>query len=152
MDYLGTIRAYIYTTEQLFVLDEFGERSIKQRSRFYEQQLANTAPTYLAGYVTKSTLQDESSYLQYGQATDYEFYSYNLPPPKPSSWSDYPTRENPLGIFKYGSMEIGLSQDLTSWNRQTYSILDFIGDLGGLLDGLKYACLLVLAPFSTFNL
>ena len=63
MDYLGNIRAYIYMTEQLFVLNEFGERTIKHRSRFYQQQLENTAPTYLSGYITKSTLQDESSYL-----------------------------------------------------------------------------------------
>ena len=63
MDYLGNIRAYIYMTEQLFVLNEFGERKINHRSRFYEQQLENTAPTYLPGFIKKSQLQDESAYL-----------------------------------------------------------------------------------------
>lgn len=59
--------------------------------------------------LSKSTLEDESSYLQYGQEAEYEFYAYELPPPKPSSWNDYPTPENPLGLFKYGSIEINLS-------------------------------------------
>ena len=45
-----------------------------------------------------------------------------------------------------------MSQDLITWNRQTYSVLDYIGDLGGLLDGLKYVCLLIALPFSNFSL
>ena len=31
-------------------------------------------------------------------------------------------------------------------------MLDFIGDLGGLLDGLKYACAIFIAPLSTFSM
>ena len=57
----------------------------------------------------KSVLQDETSYLQYGQDEEYEFYAYELPPPKPSSWDVYPTRENPDGRFKYGSIEVNMS-------------------------------------------
>lgn len=45
-----------------------------------------------------------------------------------------------------------MSQDLKTWQRQTYSVLDFIGDLGGLLDGLWYACAVTIAPFSSFTL
>ena len=90
--------------------------------------------------------------MQYGQEEDFEFYAFELPPPKPSSWNVYPTREKPDGLFKYGSIEVNMSQDLITWNRQTYSMLDFIGDLGGLFDGLKYACAIIIAPFSTFSL
>ena len=49
MDYLGNIRCYVYMTEQVFILNEYGDRTIKRRSRFYQQQLENTAPTYLPG-------------------------------------------------------------------------------------------------------
>ena len=90
--------------------------------------------------------------MQYGQEEDFEFYAFELPPPKPSSWNVYPTRENPDGLFKYGSIEVNMSQDLSIWNRQTYSLLDYIGDLGGLLDGLKSLCAIIIAPFSTFSL
>ena len=138
--------------EQTFALNEYGDRTISKRSRFYEQQLENTEPTYLAGIMRKNELHDESDYLQFGQEENYEFYAYELPPPKPSSWNVYPTRENPQGIFKYGSIEVNMSQDLITWNRQTYGLLDFIGDLGGLLDGLKFVCTIIIAPFSTFSL
>ena len=96
-------------------------------------------------------MQDQSGYLQLGSENEFEFYDYELPPPKPSSWNSYPTKENPDGVFKYGSIEINLSQDLTTWHRQTYSILDFIGDMGGLLDGLWYACAAIIMPFQIFT-
>jgi len=56
MDYLGNIRAYIYMTEQTFALNEYGESTINKRSRFYQQQLENTAPTFLPGFIRKSEL------------------------------------------------------------------------------------------------
>ena len=79
--------------------------------------MENTAPTFLPGIIKKSTLEDASSFLQLGHEDLYEFYAYELPPPKPSSWNDYPTQDNPLGLYKFGSIEINLSQDLMTWNR-----------------------------------
>ena len=90
--------------------------------------------------------------MQYGQEDEYEFYNYELPPPKPSGWIDYPTPENPDGFYKFASIEINMSQDLISWHRQTYSSLDWIGDLGGLFDGLRYFFLLVITPFTSYGL
>ena len=85
----------------------------------------------MPGQIKKGVLQDESGYLQLGFEEEYDFYQYELPPPKPSSWNVYPTKEEPLGIFKYGSIEINLRQDIIIWTRQTYSLLDCLGDLGG---------------------
>lgn len=79
--------------------------------------MENTAPTFLEGKMLKSILEDESSYLQFGQEVEYEFYTYELPAPKPSSWIDYPTLEEPLNLFKFGSVEINMGQDLRTWNR-----------------------------------
>ena len=45
-----------------------------------------------------------------------------------------------------------LSPDVIVWNRQTYSTLDFLGDLGGLFDALKLIGEAVIAPFSEFAL
>ena len=45
-----------------------------------------------------------------------------------------------------------LGKELTTWNRQTYSVLDYVGDIGGLFDGLRYACKLILAPLSSYAL
>ena len=73
-------------------------------------------------------------------------------PPKPSAWNVYPTSENPFSMFKYASIEINLSQDVTTVNRQTYSTLDFIGDIGGLIDGLRYVLLMMITPFSKYQI
>ena len=40
-------------------------------------------------------------------------------------------------MYKFASLEINLNRDLIVINRQTYSLLDFLGDCGGLLDALK---------------
>ena len=47
MEYLGNMRAYVYVSEQIVQLNKFGDDTILRRSRFYQQQLENTAPTYL---------------------------------------------------------------------------------------------------------
>ena len=41
---------------------------------------------------------------------------------------------------------------MLQWNRQTYSVLDFLGDLGGLLDALRLIGEAFIAPFSQFAL
>ena len=71
---------------------------------------------------------------------------------KPSSWIYFPTEENPNGKFKYASMEIKMSLDLVTWMRQTYSLLDWLGDLGGLFDALWYVVSLIVRPASAFVL
>ena len=110
------------------------------------------SPTFLSGMLRKSVLEDEVSFLQYGQEEHYEFFNYELPIPKPSSWATYPTEENPLAFYKFGSVEINLSQDLIIWQRETYSILDLVGDVGGLFDGLRYCFAVIVAPVSSFAL
>ena len=76
--------------------------------------------------------------MQVGNSDDRYFTSFvNNITPLFSSWSNYPTTLNPLSLYKFSSLEINLSRDLRVINRQTYSILDFLGDCGGLLDALK---------------
>ena len=70
----------------------------------------------------------------------------------PSSWIYFPTEENPSTRFKYASIEIKMSLDLVTWMRQTYSLLDWLGDLGGLFDALWYVVSLVVKPASAFVL
>ena len=74
----------------------------------------------------------------------------NLKPPRPTSWLDFPTKENPHNRFKYASFDIEISQSVQYWNRETYHFLDYLGDLGGLLDALKVMALGFIMPFSAF--
>ena len=45
-----------------------------------------------------------------------------------------------------------MSPDLFIWERSTYSLFDWCGDLGGLYDGLYYFIRAVLSPISAFAL
>ena len=45
-----------------------------------------------------------------------------------------------------------MSLDVQNWNRQTYSLLDWLGDLGGLLDVLLHMGRIMVFPISSFTL
>ena len=97
-------------------------------------------------------MSDEADLIQLGQSADSYFYSYEHGSPLPSAWTTYPTAENPSTRYKFSSLEVNFSQDLTIVNRQTYMLLDWLGDLGGLLDALYIMFWLIATPSSTFAL
>ena len=69
-----------------------------------------------------------------------------------SSWNQFPTEENPDALYKFISMHLGVSADKVTINRTTYSLLDWLGDLGGLTDALFLILNFMLSPFRSFNL
>lgn len=75
-----------------------------------------------------------------------------MPEPQASMWIKYPTKDNLNRDYKFGGIEINKSVDLTLWSRSTYSMLDFVSDLGGLFDALRYMFTLMVAPFASLNL
>ena len=57
-------------------------------------------------------IEDETSLLQLGFADETEFYSVNTnDPPKFTSWTKFPTAEEPLNRYKFTSLEIELERD-----------------------------------------
>ena len=71
---------------------------------------------------------------------------------RPSSWRNFPTEQNPENLYKYLSVEFNMNPDRIVWNRQTYSFLDWLGDLGGLFDALMHLSSPIVAPLSVFAL
>ena len=65
---------------------------------------------------------------------------------------DFPDPERPKNRYKFGSLWLNLSTDLQVVQRKTYSLLEWLGDIGGLFDALKYLGLLLILPFRTFTL
>ena len=80
------------------------------------------------------------------------YYEYEHSLPQPSSWNKYPTQEEPSRKYKFTSLEVSMSPNKQVYNRQTYSLLDWLGDLGGLYDALILIASLIVAPISAFNL
>jgi len=71
--------------------------------------------------------------------------------PFASSWIYFPTAENPSNRYKYISAEFNMDLNRVNWNRQTYSLLDWLGDLGGLADALRYISWFLIVPFQAFH-
>lgn len=69
----------------------------------------------------------------------------------PSSWRNHP-QVHSEGLYKFVSMEVNLDKHSVRINRETYDILSWLGDIGGLIDSLYYLIFLLLKPFSKFSL
>lgn len=91
--------------------------------------------------------------MQLGQrkVTDFITVKNDLTP-NSSSWTDFPTAENPNGQYKYVSVSFENDKHLRLITRSTYSFLDWLGDIGGLNDALVLIAQTLLAPASTFAL
>lgn len=68
----------------------------------------------------------------------------------PSMLEHWPTEENPDGFYKFSSIWIEFSQDQFMIERQSYSVLEWLGDIGGLFDALRLIGFLMVAPFAKF--
>ena len=67
-----------------------------------------------------------------------------------SSWTDN-LIENPDGQFKFASIAVNAHVKKSVYNRQTYSLLDWFGDMGGLYDGLYLLISIAFGPFFKFS-
>ena len=69
----------------------------------------------------------------------------------PSSWRDN-LEKDPDGQYKFGSMSLQLNREQTMIIRQAYGLLDYFGDIGGLIDGLYYLISMLFSPFWKFSI
>ena len=76
----------------------------------------------------------------------------NFETPRTSAINKWPTKEEPDNNYQYGSMVILFSQDIKSIERNTYSTLEWLGDIGGLFDALSALGSLISAPFTAMAL
>ena len=68
--------------------------------------------------------------------------------------NQWPTKdeEGKKNRYKYTSVYLNLSQDQRLIERQTYSFLDLLGDVGGLYDALKLIGGSFIHPIANFTL
>ena len=72
-------------------------------------------------------------------------FTYKLNSLETSAWTDYPTR------YKFIGVEILLNFDLNAYSRNTYSLLQWFGDLGGLNEALQFMGSVMVSGFASFN-
>ena len=64
----------------------------------------------------------------------------------------FPTDEQPDNKYKFVSLNFQQGKDLRVVNRSYFSLLEWLGDWGGLLDALFLLAEFLIAPFSAFAL
>ena len=87
-----------------------------------------------------------------GRVHDEHFFRVEMEKPMPSFMDSWPTDENPDGFYKFASVWIEFSQDLSMIERETYGVLEWLGDIGGLTDALIGIGKVFITPFSAFVL
>ena len=149
--YLGPLDFQLYFNNESFDQQSFGDESIERKSELIHFQFNADTPVWFNYMVQTNMVSDETQLFQLGESEDREFHSYvdNIKSMY-SAWQDFPTEENPYTLYKYASMEINLFKDMRQINRQTYSLLDWLGDCGGLLDALFFIGEIFVNPISLY--
>mmetsp|Transcript_2845 Transcript_2845/g.3878 ORF Transcript_2845/g.3878 Transcript_2845/m.3878 type:complete len:138 (+) Transcript_2845:506-919(+) len=92
-------------------------------------------------------LEDDSEYLSYGVSEEESFLTLktdgNL---IYSSWNEFPSAENPYSDYKFASFAVMRESDVEVISRQGYSVLDWLGDWGGLMDALIMIADILMIP------
>ena len=90
--------------------------------------------------------------MQYGIADENEFTTVNFDTPAPSSMSKWPSDRESESKYKVVSSYVTLSMDQNVIERQTYSVLEWLGDVGGLYDMLGLIGGALIGPLAAFSL
>ena len=109
-------------------------------------------PTWIDQTIKKELLNDETSLVKLGESDDIYFTNNREGVSNFSAWNKFPTEKNPENLYQYSRIIVTVGTDLKLYNRVTYGLLDWLGDVGGLLDGLSMVGEFFCAPFATIAL
>ena len=78
------------------------------------------------------------------------FYKLQMQQQLASAWTD-DLELKPEGEYVFARMEIRQENNIYKINRQAYNLLEWLGDIGGLLDAILFIAQLALWPIYNFN-
>ena len=88
--------------------------------------------------------------IQVGQSEKDTFFELLMQQQFASAWTD-DLMVNKTGDYKFASVEIHQENSIYKTNRQTYNLLEYLGDIGGLLDAMLFIAHIALYPVYNFN-
>ena len=59
--------------------------------------------------------------------------------------------KDPLGIYKFTSLNVSLDSSIKAFTRETYDVLSWLGDCGGLRDGIIWIGSVIISAFSSYS-
>ena len=84
--------------------------------------------------------------INLGSEVETPFYDWSDFLIEASSWNEFPTPNDPKSKYKFASLAFKHGKCLVAIDRQTYSLLDWLGDWGGLMDALFMIAEVIIAP------
>ena len=106
-------------------------------------------PSWINLLVGRTDVIDETSFLQLGQQKSFSFFDFELNKVVPSFWNKFPSEKEPENRYKFVSINVNQDKDLKTVYRTTYSLLDWMGDIGGLYDALVVIGSILVKPFAS---
>ena len=144
--YLETPDIVVYHNRGRLRSNYYDTEAVKRESIIRKVRFDPSSPTYFQTFINWNSLSDESAFLQLGQQTEQDFFDFSIGDQKPSKYYTWPNN------FKFTSIALYQSLDVEVTERQTYSILDLLGDVGGLNDSLRLIGASLVSPFASFAL
>lgn len=116
-------------------------------------QVEPNLPVFVESELERNELEDETSFLNFWQIDITEFMTttFNKPEFASSSYR-WPSKDNPNSFYKFSSFWVEQGQTKTKIERSTYGLLDWVGDVGGLADGLIYLIKVFVSPFAALQM
>lgn len=87
-------------------------------------------------------------YLQLGQSTTTEFEKINFDKDFSGAYDIWPTQDDP-NFYNIAQFYFELSSEKIMIERETYSALEWLGDVGGLVDGLRLIANIIIGPIAS---
>ena len=146
ISYLKEPNFVTLTNKEYVDITKFGEKTFRQESSLQNQQFSAKEPVWFKSFLQKNQFQDESSFLNLGYSKDKEILNTLMSTDlQKSFWTNYPNR------YKFVSYQIQVSDIVKVTNRETYSLLEFLGDIGGLYEFLYLFGAFFAASFGKMN-
>lgn len=76
---------------------------------------------------------------------DYDFWELEIGKPAISTWNQFPHR------YKICGVQIVLSHDVDAYTRKSYDILEYLGEIGGIVEFFILFGVLVIGWFNKYT-
>lgn len=150
-EYLSNMSTVFWYNYGSFKQKEFGnDDRVSKKSNLEKYKTTENVATWRGASIHISQLQDETDFFQWGQFDEVEFQDFKIAELRPSSFKNWPTDDEPDNKYKFSSLVMYLDQDVTSFERKTYSSLEWLGDIGGLFDAMRIIGQAIVAPVAIF--
>jgi len=146
LEYLGPLDLVIVYTSTSLAARKFKD-PVNRSIKISNQQIDYEKPNFMHSKLQQTILEDDVNFFVQGIETEYEFWDLDRGLPEISSLVHYHT-----GRYKITGIEMLGSFDVIRINRETYSLLQFLGDLGGLYDAIFFTGVFVLAHINEVSL